>query len=586
MQFRRVLCLAAMGAMLPAQQSIPANELRLSSRPYWLPSMPAVKVEARLVEVGVVVRDTHGHAVGGLTKDDFEIEDLGKKHVITAFSAEGRSVPGPAPAVAGREPLATARPGPQVPLPAGPARFLGLVFDDLTLTADDLVPVRTAAKRFLTHGLQSTDLVGIFFTSKGLVQSFTADSAKLSEAVDHLNLARTHIDLPSCPNLTAWEVMEIAGMLDSSLLTLKTNEARSCGFCADLGRGRGGGGGSAAGGSGRAGIVNGCALRVEMLARSLWEQIRESSARTLYALQAIVDYMAEMPGRRAIVLASSGFLSRTLEEEREIIIDRALRAAVVINSLDAKGLYTQDLSLEGPVPAMATLQYRQNLGTRTQWESDDAMAILASSTGGLFFHNNNDIDLGFRELGLVPEVSYILGFSPISAPDGKYHKLKIRLKTPGQHEVQARPGYYATIPPSVPPAAERRIDKEVLSLSTVDDVASRVAAVSFETPGGETALRVTLHLDVQRLRFTTVAGVRMLKLTFIAVLFDEHSAFVAGKEGQAEFMLKEETFNRLTSGLDTKLTLVAPPGKYRLRSVVSEGTEGKLTAASQEVEIR
>jgi hypothetical protein len=378
--------------------------------------------------------------------------------------------------------------------------------------------------------------------------------------------------------------MELAGMPDPSLLTLKTNEAASCGFCPSLGRGRGAG--NATGGSGRAGTVNGCALRVEMLARSLWEQIRNSSARTLYALQAIVDYMAEMPGRRAIVLASSGFLSRTLEEERESIIDRALHAGVVINSLDAKGLYTQDLSLEGPVPTMATLQYRQNLGTRTQWESNDAMAILASSTGGLFFHNNNDIDLGFRELGLVPGVSYILGFSPISAPDGKYHKLKIRLKTPGQHEVQARPGYYATISPSVPPAAERRIDKEVLSLSTVDDVASRVAAVSAKTPGGETALRVTLHLDVQRLRFTTVAGVRMLKLTFIAVLFDEHSAFVAGKEGQAEFMLKEETFNRLTSGLDTKLTLVAPPGKYRLRSVVSEGTEGKLTAASQEVEIR
>ena len=586
MQFRRVLCLAAMGAMLPAQQSIPANELRLSSRPYWLPSMPAVKVEARLVEVGVVVRDTHGHAVGGLTMDDFEIEDSGKKQAITTFSVEGRPVRSQAPAVAGREPPATARSGSQVPPPVRAPRFLGLVFDDLTLTADDLAPVRTAAKRFLTHGLQSNDMVGIFFTSKGLVQAFTADPAKLSEAVDHLNFARTHIDLPSCPNLTAWEVMELAGMSDPSLLTLKTNEARSCGFCADPGRGRGGGGGSAAGGSVRAGTVNGCALRVEMLARSLWEQIRNSSARTLYALQAIVDYMAEMPGGRAIVLASSGFLSRTLEEERESIIDRALHAGVVINSLDAKGLYTQDLSLEGPVPTMATLQYRQNLGTRTQWESNDAMAILASSTGGLFFHNNNDIDLGFRELGLVPEVSYILGFSPISAPDGKYHKLKIRLKTPGQHEVQARPGYYATISPSVPPAAEHRIDKEVLSLSTVDDVASRVAAVSFETPGGETALRVTLHLDVQRLRFTTVAGVRMLKLTFIAVLFDEHSAFVAGKEGQAEFMLKEETFNRLTSGLDTKLTLVAPPGKYRLRSVVSEGTEGKLTAASQEVEIR
>jgi hypothetical protein len=186
---------------------------------------------------------------------------------------------------------------------------------------------------------------------------------------------------------------------------------------------------------------------------------------------------------------------------------------------------------------------------------------------------------------LAPEISYVLGFSPGSAPDGKYHKLKVRLKTPGQHEVQARPGYYATIPPSLP-AAERRIDKEVLSLSAVDEVASRVAAESVETPGGDTALRVTLHLDVQRLRFATVAGVRMLKLTFIAVLFNEHSAYVAGKEGQAEFALKEETFNRLTSGLDTKLTLVAPPGKYRLRSVVQEGTEGRLSAASQEVEIR
>jgi VWFA-related protein len=586
MQFRRVLCLAVLGAMLPAQQSIPADELRLSSAQYLPPSLPVLKAEARLVEVGVVVRDTHGHTVGGFTKDDFAIEDSGKKQAITAFSVEGRPVRGQAPAVAGREPPATAKSGSQVPPPVRAPRFLGLVFDDLTLTADDLAPVRTAAKRFLTHGLQSNDMVGIFFTSKGLVQAFTADPAKLSEAVDHLNFARTHIDLPSCPNLTAWEVMELAGMPDPSLLTLKTNEAASCGFCPSLGRGRGGsGGGGNAAGRNRAGTVNACAFQVEMLARSLWEQIRNSSARTLYGLQAIVDYMAEMPGRRAIVLASSGLFSRTLEVEQEEIIDRALRASVVINSLDAKGLYTQDLSLAGGVPSIETLEYRQNLGTRTQWESNDAMAILASSTGGLFFHNNNDIDLGFRELGLAPEISYVLGFSPGSAPDGKYHKLKVRLKTPGQHEVQARPGYYATIPPSLP-AAERRIDKEVLSLSAVDEVASRVAAESVETPGGDTALRVTLHLDVQRLRFATVAGVRMLKLTFIAVLFNEHSAYVAGKEGQAEFALKEETFNRLTSGLDTKLTLVAPPGKYRLRSVVQEGTEGRLSAASQEVEIR
>jgi hypothetical protein len=48
--------------------------------------------------------------------------------------------------------------------------------------------------------------------------------------------------------------------------------------------------------------------------------------------------------------------------------------------------------------------------------------------GGLFFHNNNDLDLGFRELGVVPEVAYLLGLSPEEAPNGKNHSLKVRLK--------------------------------------------------------------------------------------------------------------------------------------------------------------
>ena len=87
------------------------------------------------------------------------------------------------------------------------------------------------------------------------------------------------------------------------------------------------------------------------------------------------------------------------------------------------------------------------------------MSFLAASTGGLFFHNNNDLDLGFRELGLAPEFLYSLGFAP-DAPDRRYHGLRVRLKAARQYTVQARPGYYAVDSPAPPAPPPRRIDTE------------------------------------------------------------------------------------------------------------------------------
>jgi VWFA-related protein len=552
--------------LLPAQQGIPADELRLGSTPYWPPSQTILKVEARLVEVGVVVRDSRGHTVGGLTRDDFEIEDSGKKREIAAFSAEQRPPSNAAPATPAAGSTAPPAPSQSSPILQRPPRFLGLVFDDFALTAADLPVTRTAARRFLKQGLQSDDRVGIFFVSKGLVLPFTADIARLEDAIDHLNFAAREASLPTCPSLTAYEAMTIAERQDSSLLPVKVEEAQSCGYCA------------------RRGDRN-CPDKVRLLAQTAWEQVRDTSARTLSVLNGIVAYMAKMPGRRVMVLASSGFLSRSLEREREDIIDRALHAEVIINSLDAKGLYTQDLGLQNSPTSLRSLQYRQSVGTRPQWESNDSMAILSAGTGGLFFHNNNDLDLGFRELGLVPEFSYSLGFSPAGAADNRYHALKVRLKTPGHHEVQSRPGYYSTNQPAKPPAPERPIDKKVLTSDTLEEVPGRVIAASAQTAGGEAALRVTLHLDLQHMRFTTLAGVRTLQVRFIAALFDEHSTFVVGKECEAAFSLKDDTFNRLAEGLDASLTLLASPGKYRLRAVAQESIEGKLIASSLPVEI-
>ena len=46
-----------------------------------------------LVPVTVVVRDSNGHAVGNLTKEDFRLLDSGKPQVITRFSIEKPGTP-------------------------------------------------------------------------------------------------------------------------------------------------------------------------------------------------------------------------------------------------------------------------------------------------------------------------------------------------------------------------------------------------------------------------------------------------------------------------------------------------------------
>ena len=63
--------------ILAAQPPAPAQEVRVSSRPY-APSPFVLRVDTNLVETGVVVRDRNGHAIAGLTQGDFKIFDDGK----------------------------------------------------------------------------------------------------------------------------------------------------------------------------------------------------------------------------------------------------------------------------------------------------------------------------------------------------------------------------------------------------------------------------------------------------------------------------------------------------------------------------
>src|SRR6202021_2863783 len=160
---------------------------------------------------------------------------------------------------------------------------------------------------------------------------------------------------------------------------------------------------------------------------------REDSS-TEYALRHLEDVMrrlGSMPGQRIMVFLSPGFITSTLHLEFSDLVDRATKANIVVNTIDARGLYTPDLGdIANPstTGSYRTSGYRATYAVAAQLAQEDVLAELADGTGGTFFHNRNDVDEGLREAGAAPAMSYLLGFSPQNMKiNGAYHTLKVSL---------------------------------------------------------------------------------------------------------------------------------------------------------------
>ncbi len=77
------------------------------------------------------------------------------------------------------------------------------------------------------------------------------------------------------------------------------------------------------------------------------------STAALRGIESIVRRLTSLPGQRSMVIVSGGFLTETLLFELSQITDRALRAGVIINAIDARGLWT-DPTLDASQPASPT----------------------------------------------------------------------------------------------------------------------------------------------------------------------------------------------------------------------------------------
>ena len=527
---------------------------------------PTFRVRVNLVLVRVVVRDSDGKPVPNLKKEDFLLFDNRKPQTISTFSMETaatrvvRNVNVPA--------SPAENPPPAESVVSGVAqRFVAMVFDDVHLSLSDAVFVRKSAEGFLGK-LAPSDRVAMFSTSGQFSQDFTNDRQALEQVLLRVvpRPRATASDVHACPDISYYQADLIQNKNDPTALAVATEDALQCAFQGDRSQ----------------------MSAAQSLAQS--ESINtltagDADAEVAYRnMEGVLRRLLNMPGERVMVLVSPGFIPSTMWPDISGVIDRATHAKVVINTIDARGLYTPDPGGDIASPShdsYRTVGYKSGYRAQARSAQEELLAALADGTGGTFFHNRNDLDAGMERAAATPEVSYVLGFSPQNMKvDGSFHTIRVSLSSKLKYALQARRGYYAPKALKDPAeVAKQEIQEAIFSQEEIHDIPVELQTQFFKKDASEARLAVLTRFDVKGMRFRKNEGRNLDNVTIATAIFDENGNLVTGGEKVVEMKLLDTTYERLTrNGLTVKSSFDVKPGTYMVRMVVRD-SEGQQMAA-------
>lgn len=542
-----------------AAKAIPDTKTEVSTKD----TDTTFRVRVNLVQVRVVVRDSNGTLVGNLKREDFQLYDQGKLQPITTFALETSQ----SRRERAEEAAKTQEGAPAKESVAMPQRFVALVFDDIHLNASDATFARVSAKA-LIDSMTPNDRIGMYSTSGEVTQEFTSDKAALEKTLLSITpraMMGKINSVTNCPDVTHYMADQAINKANPTIVSVVVQETLACQFQNDQ---------------------RFLTAAQEIASSALRQELTAGDTDNEYSyrhLEDVIRRLGGMPGERIMVLLSPGFLLSTQHLDEMGIIDRSNKVGIVINTVDARGLYTPEIG--GDIAArqtdtVMTAGYKADYRTTEQFEQQFVLDDFAAGTGGTFFHNSNDVQGQLLRAGAAPEISYVLGFSPQNQKmDGKYHTLKVTLTGKQKYSIQARKGYYAPRKFDDPrEQAKTEIQEAVFSQDEILDLPFDLQTQYFKTdPGAH--LSVVSRIDVKSLRFRKADGRSWDNLTVATVIFDENGNYVAGGEKILEMRLLDKTYEKLSqTGLTMKSSFDVKPGKYLVRQVIRD-SEGALMAA-------
>ena len=376
----------------------------------------AIRVNARLVEVNVIVHDRSDRPVADLQKENFKIFDRGKPQNIAYFSIFSKPQVGIA---------AAPRPSSVYSNRGGdergfPPTVTIILLDRLNTHLDEQAHARQGVIDFL--GQMSPEDPVALYTLDGdvrVLHDFTSSPERL---------------LQVAAKYRRWFSAE----LDNS----ETSIAEPTGdddFDA---------------------FVQGVHNQFADF------QNRDRALRTLAGLEAIANHVAGLPGRKNLVWLSGGFPFTLgvdpisdIFRERRTFFEEAQRAAravsdagVAIYPIDVRTRLTPVAVQDALRSSASPNAIRRGRPMTPLDQNLDTLEHLADQTGGRAFINTNNFRAAITQAVQDALVTYTLGFYPDGEPDGKFHELKVSVDRHGL-KVRHRKGYLALadMPPS--PAA-------------------------------------------------------------------------------------------------------------------------------------
>ncbi len=518
-----------------------------------------------VVLVPVVVRDSQGAPVGNLTKDDFLLFDKGKPQSVSSFEMIRRGHGAHGVAARSASPNAVS---PSIEVP--PIRNLLYLFDDLNIRFEDMAIVRAAAIRHFQSELNQGEQAAIYTFSGRQVTEFTRDRRKLEDTASKLRWRpEAGHGERSCPDINYYLADLVINKADGQALQGLVNHTIECAHV-------------------RPEIARNIAVAAANQALVVGADDTEVALRTV---RRAVRHLAEMPGERVIVLASPGFFMQTKTGIGAMaeVLNLAAKSNVVISGLSVRGviLAEEEEDVAGQrarPPNQLWVRYRRESARA----NGDVLKELADGTGGIFFHNNNDLLKGLEAAGTAPEFSYVLGFSPNGLkPDGSFHSIKVRLLNAKGARVEARAGYYAVREDPKDRNATADVDDAVFSRSQVNDIPVVLQTGYSKQIGADDAkVLIVAKIDVRSLHFHTLDGRSRDSMVVVSALFDTEGGYVTGLKKTVNLNLGDESVVKTDQGFTLRSEFAAKPGEYLVRFVVREAEGKAMTTLNRTLTVR
>jgi VWFA-related protein len=540
-----------------------------------------VELKSVLVELRAVVTDRQGHIVEGLKKEDFEIREKGRLQDLSFFAEQHI---GPASISQRVVPANVTLPGEPPPPEFVPARSVLLFVDTLDLTGANLIRVKQSLKKFIAERLTDQDSVAIVTSGgiEGIPVLFTRDRHLLSYFINRIAVWDSTDRSYFSPLLAAAVRRDVDEAVDVAIALI----IRELGLSTDP-----------------SGLqLSRQVLKAMASAKSEEVLALASFKRTslLKSISAASELMSRAPGQRVLFLFSEGFSmidsrGNTESSDLQQAISKAVRAGVVIYSIDAKGLEAPadtDASRRGLTVNSMDGTLSPSLAGRamsyisaSEKEARDGITLIANDTGGAAFVRTNDINLALQKSFEANRIYYSLGYYPSSEGSG-FREVTVVVKGHPEYSVRTQKGYLADDPgvkaKLTPKSPQQRLFQAMSQPIPETTLGVSARANYLEVENDKAQVSIQIEVDGKDLSYQEGSERAKIALELAGAIYDRRGRLVNSfiEKINGGVALEElEKVKRLGFTYNKRIEL--KPGFYQVRvGVLEPKTERRGTAAS------